>query len=327
MPANLPPDYFAAEKRFREAKSVDEKIAILEEMIAIMPKHKGTDKLFGDLKRKMAKLKESKEIQRKSGARREHWQVEKEGAGQVVLVGPPNSGKSQLIRTLTNAEPVVADYPFTTRFPVPGMMRFEDIQIQLIELPAVTREIMETWLPNAIFMADFMLIVLDLSSKNLLGDIEAIFEQLEKRRIKIVPLVPEEKEPGYRYIPAAIIGNKAELPTSMDNLNLLNEWLNGRFTLIACTAQDTSSCTSIPGEIFRSMRLVRVYPKRPGKKVEKTDPLVLPAGSTVIDAARALHKDIADKLKFARGWGEGIYDGQNLARDFVLKDGFVLEFH
>lgn len=327
MPANLPPDYFSAEKRFREAKSIDEKIAILEEMMAIMPKHKGTDRLHGDLKRKMAKLKESKETQKKSGTRKEHWQIEKEGAGQVVVVGAPNSGKSQLIRALTNAEPQVADYPFTTRAPVPGMMKHEDIQIQLIELPALTKDVMETWLPNAIFMANFMIIVIDLSSDKLLEDIEAVFDQIEKRRIKIVSDIPEAEEPGYRYIRSLIIGNKFELPASTDNLALLQEWLSGRIKVVPCSAADPSTCRRIPEEIFKSLHIIRVYPKRPGKKLLKEDPLVMPAGSTVIEAAKELHKDIAAKLKFARGWGEGIYDGQHLARDFVLKDGFILEFH
>lgn len=327
MPANLPPDYFSAEKRFREAKSIDEKIAILEEMMAIMPKHKGTDRLHGDLKRKMAKLKESKETQKKSGTRKEHWQIEKEGAGQVVVVGAPNSGKSQLIRALTNAEPQVADYPFTTRAPVPGMMKHEDIQIQLIELPALTKDVMETWLPNAIFMANFMIIVIDLSSDKLLEDIEAVFDQIEKRRIKIVSDIPEAEEPGYRYIRSLIIGNKFELPASTDNLALLQEWLSGRIKVVPCSAADPSTCRRIPEDIFKSLHIIRVYPKRPGKKLLKEDPLVMPAGSTVIEAAKELHKDIAAKLKFARGWGEGIYDGQHLARDFVLKDGFILEFH
>lgn len=338
MPANLPPDYFAAEKRFREAKSTEEKIAILEEMMSIMPKHKGTDKIYGELKRKMAKLKESKEKEAKKGGRREHWMVKKEGAGQVVLVGPPNSGKSALLHALTHAHPEVAEYPFTTRMPVPGMMPFEDIQIQLVELPALTAEVMESWLPNAIYMADFLAVVLDLSANTLLDDVDAIFKQIEAKRIKIVPDIPKKAEPGYRYIRSMIIGNKRDIEGAKENVEILKEWLNTPLTpslsprgegvsVVTCSAENFETCKMIPGEIFKAMKLIRVYPKKPGTKCEKEDPLVLPEGSTVIEAAEHLHRDIAEKLKFARGWGEGIYDGQHLARDFILQDGFIVEFH
>lgn len=327
MPANLPPDYFAAEKRFREAKSTEEKIAILEEMMSIMPKHKGTDKLHGDLKRKMAKLKESKEKEAKKGGHKEHWMIGKEGAGQVVLVGPPNSGKSTLLKALTHAHPEVAEYPFTTRMPVPGMMPFEDIQIQLIELPAVTKDVMESWLPNAIYMADFLIIFLDLSADSLLDDVEAVFNQVEGKRIKMVKNLPDKEMPGYRPTRSLIIANKFDLEGSKDNLQLLKKWLDDRLNIVTCTASDPSKCVHVPLEIFKAMKLIRVYPKKPGKKCERNDPLVLPEGSTVIEAAEHLHRDIAAKLKFARGWGEGIYEGQHLAKDFILKDGFIVEFH
>lgn len=327
MPANLPPDYFVAEKRFREAKTTEEKIAILEEMMSIMPKHKGTDKLHGELKRKMAKLKESKEKEAKKGGHKEHWIVKKEGAGQVVLVGPPNSGKSFLLKVLTHAHPEVAEYPFTTRAPVPGMMTYEDIQIQLVELPAVTADVMETWLPNAIYMADFLAIVVDLSSPSLLEDVEAVIKQIESKRIKIVGDMPTEDTPGYRPKRALLIANKIDLPGARENLLLLTEWSAGRLDIITSSATSPDECRKIPSSIFKAMKIIRVYPKKPHAKLEKVDPLVLHEGATVIDAAEHLHKDIAAKLKYARGWGEGIYDGQQLARDFVLKDGFILEFH
>jgi ribosome-interacting GTPase 1 len=326
MPANLPPDYFAAEKRFREAKSIDEKIAILEEMMAIMPKHKGTDKLFGDLKRKMAKLKSAKESQGKSG-RKEHWKVEREGAGQIVLIGPPNSGKSMLLRALTKAEPEVADYPFTTTSPVPGMMPFENIKIQLVEAPAITSEIIESWIPNLVSMADAVMLITDLSSDNIVEDAQAVLEQLESRKIILSGSETEEVKPPYRRFRTAIVANKLDAEDAAIRLDLLKEAFGARFNIIPVSAKEKDSCKSIPPEAFRLLKIIRVYPKKPGKKLEMDDPLILKEGATVLEAAEALHKEIAQNLRYARGWGEGIYDGQHLARDFVLKDGFILEFH
>ncbi|MCX6553014.1 MAG: 50S ribosome-binding GTPase, partial [Acidobacteria bacterium] len=123
MPANLSPEYHRAEERLRGARSPDEKIAALEEMLRVIPKHKGTDHMQADLKGRIAKLR--KEIGKKGGKGGFTFIVPREGAGQVAIAGPPNSGKSSLVRALTRATPAVGSYPFTTREPVPGMMPFE----------------------------------------------------------------------------------------------------------------------------------------------------------------------------------------------------------
>src|ERR1051325_6656304 len=135
MPANLTPQYMEAEKRFKQAGSLPEKIAALEEMMATVPKHKGTEKLQAELKKKMSALRKDAEHQQKSGGRREFHLVEREGARQLALVGAPNSGKSQLLRSLTHALPEVAEYPYTTRTPIPGMLVFENVRLQLVDLP------------------------------------------------------------------------------------------------------------------------------------------------------------------------------------------------
>ncbi|HDD35555.1 MAG TPA: GTP-binding protein, partial [Candidatus Desulfofervidus auxilii] len=162
MPANLPPQYFAAERKYREARTPQEKISALEEMLMVMPKHKGTDKLRASLRRKLARLKDTLEIKKKN-KKGVSYVIEKEGAGQVALVGFPNVGKSALVKKLTKATPEVADYPFTTRIPTPGMMPFEDIKIQLIDMPALTIEYIEPWVGNILRRADLLLIILDLS--------------------------------------------------------------------------------------------------------------------------------------------------------------------
>ena len=146
MPANLTPQYFEAEKRFRAAQSPEEKIEALQIMLAVMPKHKGTDKLHADLRRKIAKI--TQEAEHQAATNKASFFIKKEGAGQVILIGLPNTGKSQLLASLTEALPEIADYPYTTKSPLIGMMRFENVQLQLVDTPPVAIRDSRTWLIN-----------------------------------------------------------------------------------------------------------------------------------------------------------------------------------
>jgi hypothetical protein len=328
MPTNVPPQYHEAEVRLRQAKTREQKLAIMEEMMAIMPKHKGTDKLRSELNQKIKKIKEGGDKEKKSGARKS-IQVPREGAGQIVLVGPPNGGKSQLLRMLTNATPEVAAYPFTTRMPVPGMMPYEDISIQLVELPAITDSAMEQFVPDITRNADLVALVIDLSAPDLLDAVDIVFKQLEKHYIFLVDEMPaeEDRKIGAVYIRSVILANKVELPDSKDNLAIFEEWLNKRLPLLPISAVTEEIKSDLPLKFYEYLRIIRVYTKAPGKKLEKQDPLILPIGATVIKAAEGLHREIAAKLKYAKVWGEGMHDGQQVARDQVLQDGWTLEFH
>lgn len=328
MPTNVPPQYHEAEGRLRQAKTREEKLAIMEEMMAIMPKHKGTDKLRSELNQKIKKLKESGDKEKKSGARKA-VSVPREGAGQIVLIGPPNGGKSQLICALTKATPEVAAYPFTTRMPVPGMMAYEDIRIQLVELPAITETALEQFVPDITRNADLAAIVIDLSSPDLLDAVDVVLKQMEKHYIFLVDKVPEpeERKVGAVYLRTVILGNKAETAEAADNMPIFEEWLAGRFPFMKISAAGEEIKGSLPKKFFEMLRIIRVYTKAPGKKLEKQDPLILPVGATMLDAAEGLHREIAAQLKYARVWGEGMHDGQQIARDHVLKDGWALEFH
>src|SRR2546422_6181854 len=171
MPANLTPQYMEAERRFKQANSVPEKIAALEEMMATIPRHKGTEKLQADLKKKMSVLRKESE-QKKGGSARHSFVVEREGARQLALVGAPNSGKSQLVRSLTHATPEVAEYPYTTRSPVPGMLIFENVRLQLVDLPPISPEYTESWVAQVIRNADAVLWIADLSDDDVLDRLE-----------------------------------------------------------------------------------------------------------------------------------------------------------
>lgn len=327
MPTNVPPQYLEAEARLRQAKTREEKLAIMEEMMSIMPKHKGTDKLRSELNQKIKKLKESTEKEKKKGAKRATFQIPHEGAGQIVLVGPPNGGKSQLLRSLTKATPEVAPYPFTTRIPIPGMVPYEDIKIQLVEVPAITDSVMEIWAPEIVRPADLVIIMVDLGSPDVLDVIDPIINQLEKHYVFLVKEYPQEKKVGAVYVRTLIFANKFDLPEAQENLPLFEEWLKNRFELIPISVMDEEKLKTLPKFFFEALKVIRVYTKAPGRKLEKKDPLILPIGSTMLKAAKNLHREIAGKLKYARVWGQGMHDGQQIARDHVLKDGWVLEFH
>ena len=328
MPANLPPHYYEAEKRYRQTKDLQEKLKILHEMYAIMPKHKGTDKLQADVKAKISKLKKEIQQKKKSTRRGDQYFVDKEGAAQVVLIGPANAGKSQILTSLTNATPEVAAYPYSTVKPLCGMMLFENIQIKLVDTPPIAAEYMEPWLAGIIRNADLVSLVVDLGCETMLDDIEAVLKKLEGYKIL---LKSEEGEvnplDGIAHKKTIILGNKSDLPLFKANLNMLKQSYGEKLPIFRLSAKDKMGVEELRRYIFDSLKILRVYTKTPGKKADFEDPVILSVGSTLLEAAKEIHKDFARNLKFARVWGEGVFDGQMVQKDFVLKDGHVVEFH
>lgn len=326
MPANLTPQYLDAEKRFRAAKSPEEKVATLEEMLAVIPKHKGTEHLRGDLKRRLAKLKdEAEQASRRRGGF--SLAVDREGAGQVALVGAPNAGKSALVRALTNAQVEVADYPFTTRRPLAGMMVYVNIQIQLVDLPAVSHTYMEPWVPSLIRPADLLLLVADLSSPALLEELEMVLGILDQAKIRLGRAGAEPIPPGWVAKPALLAATKAETPDAPTALELLRESLGDRISVQAVSALTGIGLEGLRRAVYDGLSIVRVYSKPPGKEPSTRSPVVLPRGSTVVEMAEAIHKDFARQLEYARVWGATKFDGQRVQRDYVVQEGDIIELH
>jgi ribosome-interacting GTPase 1 len=325
MPANLPPQYFEAEKRLRTAKTAEDKIMALEEMLAIMPKHKGTDHLKADLRRKIARL--SQEAEKRSGAKRASMLIEKEGAAQVVVIGLPNTGKSQLIASITSASPPVAEYPFTTQTATPGMMEFENIKIQLIDTPPLTEQPAEWWLRNTIIRADAIAIIVDLGSDPL-AQMETILTQLAEMRVGIGK-IKADGEDGLilHQKKALIIANKVDLENTGENYLTLRNRYGEQVPVTAVSARQGNGLEKLRYEIFKMLNIIRVYTKTPGKKAELNDPIVLTMGSTLEDAAEAVHKDFRARLKYARIWGSAKHDGVMAKRNHVLEDGDIIELH
>ena len=324
MPANLPPQYFEAEKRYRQAKTPEDKIEALEVMLAIMPKHKGTDRLHGDLRRKIAKLTE--EAERKAATSRTSFYIRKEGAGQVALVGLPNVGKSQLLATVTDALPEIADYPFTTKSPNIGMMKFENIQIQLVDTPPVTGKDSRVWLNNVARNADFIAIMVDLSNSPA-QQVETTLQELEN--IGIVPVSNNitEANIGKRQRKMLIIANKSDLENSGTGAKQLNAKYSARFPVISISASEGNNIELLKSGIFEALDIIRVHTKSPGQKSDLTDPIILKRGNTVKEAAEEIHKDFKSKLKYAVVWGSGKFDGQRVSQEHVLQDNDIIELH
>ena len=324
MPANLTPQYLEAEKNFRMAKTPLEKIAALEEMLAVMPKHKGTDHLRADLRTRIAKLTQS--LDKKTATQRASMMIEKVGAGQVAVIGLPNTGKSQIVVSITKAAPTVAAYPFTTQSATPGMMTYENIQIQLIDTPPLSEQPPEWWLLNIIRRADGLLVVVDLSDDPVF-QLEMVVIQLEERKIGLGEgRTDTQSEVPLTYKRTLVAGNKTDLDDNGANLQALKEKCGDRLPIVPISALG-EGLDDLRLRIFQMLDILRVYTKTPGGKPDMTDPIILDRGSTLEAAAASVHKDFARKMKYARIWGSGKHDGVMAKRDHVLQDGDIIELH
>lgn len=326
MPANLSPEYYNAEERYRSASSPQERLQALKEMLAAIPKHKGTEKMQADLKRRISDANE--EVQKAGKKKGFSIKVDREGGGQVCVAGPPNSGKSRLIAALTDTELEVANYPFTTRTPQPAMMMFEDIQIQLVDMPPVCSLHMESWVPSILRTCDLILVVVDLSAPDLLDGLEDTLTVLEESKIELVPHMPEEdfwarviKKRGW------LVGTQVDKPGARDNWQVIKDLYRGRFGMSAVSAETGEELDRLKNEIFMALEIIRVYSKKPGHDPDMDQPFVVKRGSTLMDFAQTVHKDFAENLKFARVWGHTKYDGMMANQDYIVQDKDVVELH
>lgn len=309
MPANLPPQYYEAEERYRQARTIEEKLRILKEMWAIMPKHKGTDKLQGELKAKISRLK--KEISKPSLRKKSYsFHIPKQGAARVVLLGAPNTGKSKILNVLTNTTSEVADYPFTTREPLVGMMSFEDIKIQLIDTPPLTEEAIDPRLKGIIQSADLILLIVDLGSEEILEQMEIGLKKLKEQNVKVL-----------------IVGNKEDLPGSKEHREILKDLYKERFPLISISAKELKGIEELKRKIYEKIDIIRVYTKAPGKAFDKGEPIILRKGDKVLDAALSIHKDFAHRLKYTRMWRGNKFKGKRVEKEEILEDKDIVEFH
>jgi small GTP-binding protein len=329
MAVNLTPQYLEAEAEYKRAHSAEERLECLKKMWALVPKHKASEKLQAEIKTRLSEAREEVERERKSPKKGGvSYKIPRQGAGQVLLVGAPNAGKSRLLSRLTRATPEVAPYPFTTREPHAGMMEWEDARVQLIDTPPITADYLESYVSSMVRAADACALVVDLADDDGPFAAEAVLDRLAQTKTVLAgepPAVVED--PSIEYTRTLLAANKAGAPGASDRLEVVRELFGQRFPIHALDAESGQGLEELRTAIYRFLNVIRVYTKRPGKPADLAAPFTCPVGSTVLELAELVHRDLADKLKSARVWGTGVFDGQTVTRDHVLHDKDVVELH
>ncbi len=321
MVVNLPPQFHEKEAELKKAKTIEEKISILEEMLSIMPKHKSSEKLQALLKSKISKYRKMLEEQTKTKKKSPVPVIQKEGAGQIGICGPPNSGKSTLLSKLTKATPEIADYPFTTKIPIPGMMDYQDIKIQLIDTPSLSLEFTENWVGDILRKADSLIFLFDISSDSILEEIEEALKVLEKFKIK--------NENEFKFNKNIIwVGNKIDLPESKDIKEIFLEFYSDKIEeLITISAKEGENLDILKERMFISLDIIRVYTKTPGKPPDLENPYTLKKDTKVIELAEIIHKEFVKNFKYARLWRDSQDKVIIAGRDYILQDKDIIEIH
>ena len=328
MPANLTAQYRKAEAEYRRASTPEEELHGLQLMLRELPKHKGTDKLQADLKQKISKIKKECESQR--GGKKGHgFRVPRQGAGRAVIIGGPNAGKSQLVTALTRATPEVAPYPFTTHEPAPAMMPWEDVMVQLIDTPPITRDMLDPSIQGLIRGADLVLFMLDLGSDEGIQDCLDVLEHLNQTKTRLGDRTYlDETDIGTSYTRSFLVANKIDHPDAELRFELFHEMWRHSFREFRISASLAEGIEELRDAVYRAMNVIRIYTKLPqSKEPDYSKPFTLRRGGTLMEVAELVHKDIARDLKFARVWGSHVHDGTHVKGDYVLHDQDVIEIH
>lgn len=321
--------YLKAEQRFKSADNDQERLDALQEMLRVIPRHKGTEHIQAELRKKLSKLKAAVEGgAKKSGSGRvDIFHIPKSGSGQVALIGTPNCGKSSLVGAMSKAKVNITDYPYGTDRPVPGMIMHEDVKIEMVDTPPVTAEHAAPGQVQTYRGCDLIGIVIDLSD-DVLEQMEVCVNYLNSHRLLIDDSTGRTDETGnYLVRPTFVICTKSDLAEE-GTVETLKELVEHDFEYIEVSIEQSQTLEYLSKRIFEMLGIVRVYAKKPGKPVDKSDPFTLPTGSTVIDLALLVHRELAEKLKTARSWdAPNVHDGQSVQRTHVLSDKEIIELH
>ena len=384
MPTNIPPEAWVKFEEYRKAKTPEEKLRKLQEFYALMPKHKGTEKMEKFLRRKMSELREEIERRRTRKARRGVGLfVEKRGAAQVVLLGFTNSGRSTVLSLLTNAKPQVSPNPFTTvSKPEEGMLEFRGTQIHMVEAPPVIREggHLTRLALGLAGNSDVIGFVVD-GSADPVTDLRDLLSLVEEGGIKVgrregsvrivrtrgvdSPIVRrrgvivdgteadvrellesyglnrviveidgrvtladvEEALLGEkRYKPALVFVTRCDL--TQEGLKAVEAEFGGLMPVVPISPSSPPDREALGETVLRLAGLIRVFTKPVGRKEPSERALILEKGSTVADAAKAIHEHLYERFKYAKVWSQRLpYSPMRVGLDFELEDGDVIEIH
>ena len=336
IPTNVTPEYKKAEAAYRGAREPQERLELLREMLRTIPKHKGTEHRQADIKTKLKELTEELASPKKAGSRSgTPTSIRPDGAGQVVLLGPPNSGKSALHARLTGSHTNVGPYPFSTQFPQPGMCPVADIDIQLVDLPAVSSEHPVPWISNAVQQADGCLLVVDVNYPGCVAAVTDLIAVLSSRKIRLtgnwprgVAQIADEDDPFAILLPTLVVGSKSELTgNATEELQILCDLTDLEVPTLAVSAETGQGLSELGWWLFDALGVVRVYTKLPGKTADSDRPYTVRRGNSVEDVAVLVHRDMASKLKYARLWSAGETGFRQVGRDYLLKDQDIIELH
>lgn len=329
MPANLTQQYLKAEQEYRQASTPEEELACLQAMLREIPKHKGTDHLQAQLKSKIAKAKKEMQAEKKAGKKGRGVRIPRQGAGTAVILGGPNAGKSQLLATLTRATPEIAPYPFTTHQPLPGMMPWQDVMVQLIDTPPITADYLESYMYGLVRSAELVLLMVDLGADSGIEQCQDVVDRMAQTKTRLgAKTYLSEDDVGLSYTRTILAPNKIDLAGASERLELLHELCRLEYEEYVISAKTGAGLEPLRDAIYAAMDVLRVYTKLPNAKEPDRDrPFTVRRGSCLLDLAGQVHKDYLEGLKFARVWGSAVHDATVVKGDYVLHDQDVVELH
>lgn len=329
MPANLTLQYRMAVKAYRNAQSLREELECLQVMLVELPKHKGTDKMQAELKQKISKVKKELAANPKPGSKPVSSKIPRQGAGRGVIIGGPNSGKSQLLTRLTRAKPQVAPYPFTTRESSPGMMAWEDVWVQLVDTPPITSDIYDPGVQSLIRGADVVLLLLDLGSDDGGEQLHDLLQCVQDSKTRLGnESCLSQHDIGVTFTKTLFVPNKIDLPEAEDRYEFFREVVQVDFPEFRISATEGLGVESLRTSIYESLDIVRVYTKAPNQKEPDMEkPYTVKRGGNLLEVAGQIHRDFADNLKSARVWGSKVHPGTTVTGEYVLEDKDIIELH
>jgi len=327
MPANLPPEFYEAKDRYKEASEPGEELDALREMLAELPDHKGTDKVKADIRKRISKVKQKQQRERKQEKKRKKGRsmtIERQGSGQIFLYGPANSGKTTILNQLTSLDRDTGDYQFTTRKPYPGMTTYQNVNLQLVDFPPINTNYIPVWVNPLLRSSDGLCLVMDAGNESCLNDLEETLEVLDREKIILSWQKNRLPAPdGYLVLPSVLIANKMDKPGAEERLSVMRDLYGSYFDPLRISATEDENLEHVRRALWELLGLIRIYSRPDGQEPDWENPYTIPEGSTVQQFAEHVHRDIAGTLKYGRIWGSNgkdVHDGQRIPRDHVLAD-------